>query len=259
MHVIVLMKLVPDVVEELDVGPDGRSLATEFLRLIPSESDEHALEQALLLKERAGGKVTVLAFEAPGIDDALFAALAKGADRALKIRDGDALVSTRVGARVVAGVLSGAPELRSADLVLTGAQAIDDLDGLAAPLLAYHLGWPYLGIVTGVQTGTAPGVAVVVKEFPGGVRGEFEVALPAVLGVQSAEKPPRYVPVAKVRAVMKSQQVDTTGAPAADEPVRVDVVQLAKPEATEHAEMLEGAPEAVAGKICEILATRGLL
>ena len=34
--------------------------------------------------------------------------------------------------------------------------------------------------------------------------GRFEVALPAVLGIQAAEKPPRYVPVAKVRAAIKT-------------------------------------------------------
>jgi len=36
------------------------------------------------------------------------------------------------------------------------------------------------------------------KEFRGGCAGQFEMPLPAVLGIQSAEKPPRYVPVAKV-------------------------------------------------------------
>lgn len=258
MHVIVLLKLVPDVVEELEVAADGCSLDRELLRVVPSESDEHALEQALLLKERTGSQVTVLALDTPGIDETLFTALAKGADRAVKVSDGDGGLSTRAAAGVVAAALSTTPDLLPADLVLTGAQAIDDLDGLVAPLVAHHLGWPYLGIVTGVQT-PAPGSALVLKEFPGGVRGEFEVALPAVLGIQSAEKPPRYVPVARVRAAMKSGRIDSLATPATAESVRVAVIQMAKPEVSEHAEMLEGDPEAVAGKVCEILAARGLL
>ena len=40
--------------------------------MIVSESDDHALEEALLLKERYGGKVTVLALDAPEVDDVLF-------------------------------------------------------------------------------------------------------------------------------------------------------------------------------------------
>lgn len=259
MHVIVLLKLVPDVVEELEIASDGRSLDREFLRVIPNESDEHALEEALLLKERSGAKVTVLSLDVPGIDEVLFTALAKGADRAVKVSDGDAALSTRAAARRFASVLTSAPDLMPAELLVTGAQATDDLDGLTAPLVAHYLDWPYLGIVTGVQTGAAPGTAVVIKELPSGVRGEFETALPAVLGIQSAEKPPRYVPVAKVRAAMKSQRIDSVPAPEPAEPARITVIQMAKPEASEHAEMLEGDPEAVAGKVCEILAARGLL
>ncbi len=259
MHVIVLLKLVPDVVEELEVASDGKSLDREFLRVIPNESDEHALEEALLLKERTGAKVTVLSLDVPGIDETLFAALAKGADRAVKVADGDRVLSTRTAARLFASALSNTPGLLPADLVVTGAQATEDLDGLTAPLVAHHLGWPFLTIVTGVQMGASPATAVVVKEFAGGVRGEFEMALPAVLGIQSAEKPPRYVPVAKVRAAMKSQRVDSVPAPELAEPARMTVIQMAKPEASEHAEMLEGDPEVVAGKVCEILAARGLL
>ncbi|MBI5393936.1 MAG: electron transfer flavoprotein subunit beta/FixA family protein, partial [Verrucomicrobia bacterium] len=83
MDILVLMKVVPDVVEELEVGADGKSLDTSFLRTILSERDDHALEQALLLKDKHGGKVTLLTLDAPDIDDVLFTALAKGADRAV--------------------------------------------------------------------------------------------------------------------------------------------------------------------------------
>jgi len=51
MNVLVLLKMVPDVVEELEVAPDGKRLDREFLRMILSERDNHALEEALLLKE----------------------------------------------------------------------------------------------------------------------------------------------------------------------------------------------------------------
>jgi electron transfer flavoprotein beta subunit len=42
MKILVLMKMVPDVVEELEVADDGISLSREFLRLIISERDENA-------------------------------------------------------------------------------------------------------------------------------------------------------------------------------------------------------------------------
>ena len=128
-----------------------------------------------------------------------------------------------------------------------------------APLVSYHLGLPFLGIVTSVACDTAAKTATVTKEFPSSVRGVFEIPLPAVLGIQAAEKPPRYVPVAKVRAVMKSQSIASVAAPAEAGVVPLEVVQLAKPEVTTHAEMLEGSPEDIAGKLCGILGERGLL
>ena len=98
MNILVLLKMVPDVIEELEVAPDGKALDTEFLRLIINERDAHALEEALLLKEKHGGQVTVLALDAPEVDDTLFTALAKGADRAVKITALEPGLTTRATA-----------------------------------------------------------------------------------------------------------------------------------------------------------------
>ena len=261
MNIVVLVKMVPDVVEELELAPDGKALDSEFLRMIVSESDSHALEEALLLKERHGGKVTVLALEAPELDEALYAALANGADRVVKLAGIEQPLTSRQAAQVLAQAISGQADLQQADLILTGTQAIDDLDGLMAPLLSQQLGRPYLGIVTALAVDLAGRTATAVREYPGGVRAEFQVPLPAVLGIQAAEKPPRYVPVAKVRAVMKSQKIEGAGAPTLAEggPPALEVIEMKKPEAAGHAEMLEGSPEEVARKLADILAERGLV
>lgn len=261
MKIIVLVKMVPDVVEELQLAPDGRSLDRESLRLILNEGDNHGLEQALLLKERHGGTVTVLALEAPEVNDVLFAALAKGADRAVKIAEVEPGLTTLAAAARWGQIFPTIPDLLPVDLILTGCQAIDDLDGMLAPLLAHKLGIPYVGLVTQAAVDTASGKASVVREYPGGIRGEFEVLLPAVLGIQAAEKPPRYVPVARVRAAMKSRQIESVPVPTMADGGRplVGVLQMARPETTGHAEILEGSPQDVAARICEILAARGLL
>ncbi|MHC4548852.1 MAG: electron transfer flavoprotein subunit beta/FixA family protein [Planctomycetota bacterium] len=259
MNILVLLKMVPDVVEELEVTPDGKSLDLEFLRLIVNETDDHALEEALLLKERHGGALTAVALDGPDIDDVLFTALAKGVDRAVKVTDVDEGLTTWAAASLLAQVLPTVADLMPADLILTGYQASDDLDGLVAPLLAHRLRLPYLGVVTGVEADPAAATCTAVKECAGGVRGEFEVALPAVLGIQGAEKPPRYVPVAKVRAAMKSGTIETVPASVRAEASPVEVVRLTKPEVAERAEMIEGSPEEVADKLCEILAARGAL
>jgi len=259
-HILVLLKMVPDVVEDLEIGSDGKALDLDYLRMILSESDDHALEEALLLKERHGARLTVLALDAPEVDDALFTSLAKGADRALKIEGMDAGLSTRQAARIISQAVPRISGLMPADLILTGVQAIDDLDGLIAPLVAHELDLPYLGIVTGVALGADGKTASVTKEFPGGVRGEFEVTLPAVLGIQAAEKPPRYVPVAKVRAAMKSQAIDCTPVPTLADGgwPAAPVIEMKRNEPAGHAQMLEGDPEKVSEQLCAILAGQGI-
>ncbi|MCS7316430.1 MAG: hypothetical protein RMI94_13365 [Bryobacterales bacterium] len=260
MNLLVLMRMVPDVVEELEIAPDGKSLDREALRLIASESDDHALEEALLLKERYGGKVTVVVPDAPEVGDLLYTAAAKGADRVIRLRGIKTGLGVAALARSCAAALQATPGLLPVNLILTGTQAIEDLDGLVAPLVAHHLGLPYIGVVTAV-TEIADGKASVVKEFQAGYRGEFQIALPAVLGVQSAEKPPRYVPVAKVRAAMKSVKIEECEVPQPTPAALegIEVLAMSKPEVAGRAAMLEGSPEEVAGKLCDLLAERGLL
>jgi electron transfer flavoprotein beta subunit len=257
--ILVVMKLVPDTVEELEVAGDGKSLDLEATRPIVSESDDHALEQALLLKDRCGGSVAALALQSPDVDEVLFTALAKGCDRAVKIEGVEPPIAASEAAALLARALPAVPELLPVDLILTGCQAIDDLDGLVAPFLAQRLGLPYVGVVTGVEVAAGAGGAAVLKEYAGGVRARYEVALPAVLGIQAAEKPPRYVPVAKVRAAMKAARIEVMGAPERDGPSPLGVLAMTKPEEAGHAEMLEGAPDAIAAQVVEILAARGLV
>ena len=258
MKILVLLKMVPDVVEELEVADDGASLSRDFLRLIINERDENALEQALILKERHQGTVIVVAPEAPEVDDVLFTALARGADRVIKVTGVAEGTGSHATTALVAAALPGIPDLLPVDLVLTGCQAIDDLDGLVGPLLARALGAPYVGIVTGLDA-AGGGVAHCLREYPGGVRGKFEVDLPAVVGIQGAEKPPRYVPIAKVRAAMTSGRIEVVPAGGAAAPALVEVIGMKKPEVAERAEMITGSVDEIAARICEILAGRGLL
>ncbi|MBI4327255.1 MAG: hypothetical protein HY674_18620 [Chloroflexi bacterium] len=170
MNCFVFLKMVPDTVDELAVAADNKSLDTEWLRFKLSDPDEHALEQALLLREKHGGTVTVVAFEAPEVEDVLYTALAKGANRAVKLVGDVNPVGSYAAAQLCAAHLAagGAP-LPPDALVLVRSQAIDDWEGEIGPFLADRLGMPYVGVVTGV---TVEGERlVVVKEFAGGLRG----------------------------------------------------------------------------------------
>ncbi len=258
MNIFVLLRLAPDTVEELEIGGDGKSLDADILRFKPNDPDEHAVEEAVLLKEKHGGTVTVAALETPEVDDILYTALAKGADRAVKLTGDLGAAQSEAAARLLAGFLkAGGPALAPDTLILLRSQSIDDLEGEVGPYLAEALGLPYACVVT--QVAPAGGAVKVTREFSGGLRGEFTLPLPAVLGIQSAEKPPRYVPIAKVRAAMKTARIETVDAGAVEQPARVGVERMYKPEAAGRAVMIEGAPEEVADKVVELLSKNSVI
>ena len=72
MKIVVLIKLVPDLIEELSIDSNGVALDMDWVRLIINEFDDHALEQAILLKEKHDASVTIIAPDVEGVDDVLF-------------------------------------------------------------------------------------------------------------------------------------------------------------------------------------------
>lgn len=254
MNIVVPVKLVPDLVEELAIDASGAALDTSWLRLIINEFDDHAIEQAILLKERHGGHVTIVAPEAEGVDDVLYTAAAKGADRLLKLTgDFNAEVNNHALARVLATIIAPLHP----DLVLTGVQAHNDLDGSVGPLLAEYLGMPYVGYVAGVTPSN--GKMTIRKEYPGGLIAEMEATLPAVLGIQAAEQPPRYVPISKIRQVMKTVSIEEQSVAGLDTSGGPVVSRLFQPESGERAVMIEGEPDEIADRIVAILKDAGVL
>jgi electron transfer flavoprotein beta subunit len=253
MKIIVPVQLVPDLVEELIVDSNGKTLDPSYLRWILNEFDDHAIEEAILLKEKLGGEVIVVAPDFEGADDVLFTAAAKGADQLVKITgDFEADVNSHALARMFLPLVKQA----QADLILTGVQAHNSLDGPVGPLLAEMLAVPYVGYVSGMNVEN--GKAIVKKEYPGGLIAEMEVATPAVLGIQAAETPPRYVAISKVRQIMKTSKI-------AEEAGEVDLAgglsvgRMFQPEAATRAEMIEGDADEVAEKLIKLFDQQGLL
>ncbi|MDP6236185.1 MAG: electron transfer flavoprotein subunit beta/FixA family protein [Candidatus Poseidoniia archaeon] len=233
MKIAVLLKMVPDLVEELEVDSTGKALDTEELKFKLNEFDDHALEEALLL----GGEedeVVALALEGEGNEKLLFTALAKGASRAVQL--------TGVqpgGSGEQATAFAAALAESSFDLILTGVQSVDDREGQLGPLLAARMGLPCVSVVTGVSV--TDGGATVNKEYSGGVMAEFEVTLPAVLGIQSAQQPPRYAPVSKVRQMQQTATIESLTVGGAGGGAESEVTAMAPPEVGASAKMLDDA------------------
>ena len=253
MDLVVLLKLVPDLAEELEIATDGRDLARDWLSYLTSEWDEYALEEALQLKEASGATVTCLALDTGSVDELLATCLARGADRVVKVGAFERAPDSHTAARAFAAALKEIP----ADLILTGVQAIDDLDGQVAPLLAGALGLPHVSVVTHIALANDGRTATVNQEYAGGLVAEFEVDLPAVLGVQTSREAPRYAPVSRVRQLMKTAEYGTAAASVeADGGLVVEAMSI--PEVTGGAEMISGTVEQIAERVATLIRERGI-
>ena len=253
MNIIVLAKLVPDLVDELVIEESGVALDLMFARWIINELDDHAIEEGILLKERSGGTVTVIAPDLDGADDVLFTAAAKGADKLIKLTGDFITANNHALARTVAAHVKDL----NADLILTGVQAHNDLDGSVGPMLAEVLGMPYVGYVSSIST--SDGKVTIQKEYPGGLLAEMGLKLPAVIGIQVAEEPPRYVAVSKVRQAMQSSNIEEQDASELDPSGGAAIGRMYQPEAASHAEMITGDPEEVTDKLVGLLKELGVL
>jgi electron transfer flavoprotein beta subunit len=254
MKIVTAIQMVPDLVEDLVIDSDGKRLDPYSIRWVINEFDDYAIEQAILLKERGGGKVSILAPGIEGAEDALYAAAAKGADELIKIA-GD--FDTDPNNHGMARMFSSAIKMLQPDLVLTGVQSHQRSDGCLGPLLAEELDMPYIGYVSGITL--ADGKALVRKEYPGGVIAEIEVLLPAVIGIQAPDTPPRYISISKIRQVMKTSKIQEQDAGEFDLSGGVPIDELYPPQVSNQVTMIEGSVEDVAAKLVDLLKEQGII
>jgi|Deesub1362B_J571_1020462.scaffolds.fasta_scaffold01657_4 electron transfer flavoprotein beta subunit len=251
MKICAILRTVPDLVEEIEVIDDE----IEPFAYIANERDEHAVEEAVILKERYGGSVDVIGIvdedSEEEIEEPLAMALAKGADRAIKLTMSNKSYRRIEQAKALAEYFKD----KDYDLILTGIQGIDAFTGMLGPMLSVYMELPFTGYVTSVEA--EDGTVKVQKELGGGLLGEFRVKLPAILGIVSAEKPLRFVPLAKLRQVMKKAEIeeDELEIPEFE---GVQVVKYYEPEKPEIV-LLEGEPEEVADKLIEAFKEIGVL
>lgn len=255
MHIAVILRLVPDTSEELELDESGKDIDREWIAYTQNEFDEYALEEALLLKDASPDvTVTAVAFDQDGVDRILQSAVAKGADRAIKIEHelGTAMDSSRLAVAGAQMIASLAP-----DIVFTGVQAPDDLFGQLAPHLGARLGWQHLSVITHVQP--CEGGVDVEQEYGGGRALRLRVPFPAVLGIQSSTNPPRYLSGTRLREVRSQNVVEVLESAAAVPEDSLEVEALGLPESSGRAEFIGGAPEEIAKRLVTILRDKKLL
>ncbi len=260
MDILVCVKRVPDTAEnEIEIKADGTDIEQDDLVFSVNEWDNYAVEEAIQIRDKVGGTVTVVTVGDDEAEEVLRREMAMGADNGLLLSD-DAFEGS--DGQGIAAILKAGIEKGNYDLVLTGAQA-DDGAGQVGGMLAAMLDWPYASLVNLIEVTDDKNIKVG-REIEGGNQEMNQVQLPAVLSIQTGINEPRYVGIRGIRKVA-SVEIPTHGAAdlgvAADtvgaDGARVRRLDYFTPELGEGAEMLEGSMEEKIDKLIEMLKSKG--
>ncbi|MBB5048008.1 electron transfer flavoprotein beta subunit [Rhodopseudomonas rhenobacensis] len=172
MHIVVCIKQVPDSAQ-IRVHPVTNTIMRQGVPTIINPYDLFALEEAMRLRDKFGGEVTVLTMGPPSAEDSLRKALTFGADRAVLLTDrffagADTLATSYALAAAVRKIGSS---IAPVDIVFTGKQTIDGDTAQVGPGVCKRLGFLQLTYVSKVVNLDLQGRSIEVeRRSEGGVQ-----------------------------------------------------------------------------------------
>jgi electron transfer flavoprotein beta subunit len=255
MNIVVCIKQVPGTTE-IKIDPKTNTLVREGVKSIVNPFDTYALEEGVRLKERYGGKVTVITMGPPQAEEALRETISLGADEAVLLSDrafagSDTWATSYVLSKAVA-------KIANYDIIVCGRQTLDGDTGQVGPELSEMLKIPFVSYVSKVEEIKDKYIRVQRMIEEG--HEEIETTLPAVITVVKEINVPR---LPSLRGSMKAKtakipvwnaaeigvEPDKAGIPGS--PTRV--VRIFFPKREHKSEIFQGTPEEQIAKLVEQL------
>jgi len=249
-NIVACVKQVPDTEAQIKVKPDGSGIDEGGIKWVMNPYDEFGVEEALRLKEKNGGEVTIVSVGPARAMETIRTALAMGADKGIHICDpgfdgADAYTTATALAAAIKGI--------SFDIIFCGQRAIDDDSGQVGAVLAELLGIPQITLVTKLEKNgeTVKGLKPIE-----GAQLLIESPLPCMITAQKGLNEPRF---ANLPGIMKAKKkpVDVKDAAAlgVTPAVKAKVVRFTAPPARAAGKILcaDGTPEGKAAELAKLL------
>lgn len=255
MNIVVCIKQVPGTTE-VKINKETNTLVREGVQSIINPFDTYAIEEGVRLKERFGGKVTVLTMGPPQAEAALRETIEVGTDEGVLVSDrafagSDTLATSYVLSKAI-------EKIGECDLVIVGKQTMDGDTGQVGPGIAQRLGVPFVAYVSAIEE-ISDGVIRAKQMIDEGYQ-IIEAPLPCVMSVSKEINVPR---LPSIRGKMKAKSAKFPIWTARDlgiEESRVGVagsptwvMQIFSPRREHQSEMLEGNAETQASSLFEKL------
>jgi electron transfer flavoprotein beta subunit len=260
MKIMVCLKQVPHQDARLDVRSDGTWIQEDNIKFEINSYDQYALEEALRIKDAGEAEVVVASIGPDRVTQALRTALGMGADRAVHVNDPEVEGSDALG---IAKILAAIAKAESPDLILMGFMADDGNFAAVGPMLAALTEMPHTTAAMKVEG--ANGSLRVERELEGGALEVVDLSKPCVVAVQTGINQVRYASLKGIMAA-KRKPIDTKtaadlglGGQVGAAGAKIKIQKIYPPPKGEGAEILEGSPADVAGKLAGKIKELGLL
>ncbi len=200
MEIIVCIKQVPESTE-VKINPQTKTLVRESVKGIINPFDMYAIEEALRLKEKLGGKVTALSMGPPQAEESLREAISLGVDEAILLSD-----KSFAGADTLATAYTLAQAIKRIsqfDLIICGKQTMDGDTAQVGPSLAEKLGIPHVAYVRKINEVKTDSI-ILEQMVEEGYR-RIKMSLPGLITVVKEINEPR---LPSLRGKMRAKSVE---------------------------------------------------
>ncbi len=253
MKILVFVKRVPDTESKIRISNETGKIIEEGLNFVLNPYDEHAVEEAIRLREAKGGTVTVVSI---GTEEAMIIlkkCLAMGADKAVLVKDEapesyDGLRTAKIIARAV--------EKKFPDhtLLLFGKQSVGADNSQVPSMVAELLGLPQVNVVTKLEMEGNQGVAH--REIEGALE-KVEFSLPAVISAQKGLNEPRYETLKGIMMAKKKEipviSFEELELKAEEVASGLEITKMESPPQKQTGKIIEEEPAEAAKKMVEFL------
>ncbi|MFH1761098.1 MAG: electron transfer flavoprotein subunit beta/FixA family protein [bacterium] len=251
MKIAVLIKRVPDTASVIKIGPDNKSIVEDNLKYVMSPYDEHAVEQAIRIKEAGEAEVVIVSCGGEEVKETIRAGLAMEADYGILVKDEALKNASGKGAAIA---LAAALKTVNPDIIFAGKQAVDDDGSQVGERVAEILDIPHVSAITGFALqGDKAGVK---REIEGGTV-ELEVGLPALFTAQKGLNTPRYPKLPNIikakKKEIKEMALSDLSISADDISSGMEVLGMEPPKERGGGKILEGDKDRVASELVKIL------
>lgn len=255
MNIIVCIKQVPETTE-VRINPETNTLIREGVKSIINPFDMYAIEEGVRLKERFGGKITILTMGPPQAEAALREAISMGADEGILVCDrAFAGSDTWATSYTLAGAIK---KIGQFDLVICGKQASDGDTAQVGPGIATHLNIPQVTYVKKVEEASDKSMRLE-RMLEEGFE-IIETPLPALLTVVKEINEPR-IPSLKGMMRAKNAKITSWGQKDLDlDPQNIglcgsptQVVKIFTPPQRVGGQILKGEAPEIAAQVVELL------